>query len=188
MTYFQIVLVTLVLIMGLGFSFYLSSSFYIFITTGVSSKASHVSDILQIMQRLNLSESDVFYDLGSGDGRVAIHAAVKTGCTAVGYEISPIKVVFAKVAARIFGVSDKVAFHWKRLEKADLTKADAIFCSLSPKLMKKLKVKFDREVKDGVPIVSESIQLPHTTAAEIFRSKRLKKTKFLVYEHKTNSF
>lgn len=182
------VLVTLVLIMGLGFSFYLSSSFYIFITTGVSSKASHLSDILQIMKRLNLGKDDVFYDLGSGDGRVALHAAIKTGCTAIGYEISPIKVLFAKIAARLFGVSDRVTFHWKRLEKADLSKADAIFCSLSPRLMKKLKPKFDREVKDGVPIISESIQLPHTTASEIFRSKRLKKTKFLVYEHKTNTF
>ena len=43
--------------------------------------------IAEILAKARVGKDDILYDLGSGDGRIVIEAARKTGCRAVGIEI-----------------------------------------------------------------------------------------------------
>ena len=43
--------------------------------------------IAEILSKAGVGKDDILYDLGSGDGRIVIEAAKKTGCRAVGIEI-----------------------------------------------------------------------------------------------------
>ncbi len=45
----------------------------------------------QMLDALQLSESDVLADLGCGDGRILIAACQRFGCSAIGVEIDPAK-------------------------------------------------------------------------------------------------
>lgn len=53
---------------------------------------------------------DLVYDLGSGDGRIAIMAAKRFGARAVGVEYDPSMVEVSRTAARREGVADRVRF------------------------------------------------------------------------------
>ncbi|HSD12120.1 MAG TPA: hypothetical protein VLC10_01050, partial [Patescibacteria group bacterium] len=57
-----------------------------------------------------LKEGETFVDLGAGDGRLLI-AAARAGCRAAGYEINPFLVLRTIVAARRFGLSERVRAH-----------------------------------------------------------------------------
>lgn len=53
---------------------------------------------------------DLVYDLGSGDGRIAIMAAKRFGARAVGVEYDPSMIEVSRTAARREGVADRVRF------------------------------------------------------------------------------
>ena len=57
----------------------------------------------------DVDETDVVYDLGSGDGRIVIRAARTHGARGVGIEIDPDRVEEARKNAREAGVADLVA-------------------------------------------------------------------------------
>lgn len=61
-----------------------------------------------VMDVLNLSESDVFADIGCGDGRLLIEAATKFGCKAVGVEIDAVKAKEAREKVAAAGLSNRV--------------------------------------------------------------------------------
>ncbi|HVJ24967.1 MAG TPA: methyltransferase domain-containing protein, partial [Burkholderiales bacterium] len=58
-------------------------------------------DVVEDMLRLaNVGKGDVLYDLGSGDGRIAIAAAKKYGIRAVGIDIDPERIKEATANAK----------------------------------------------------------------------------------------
>ena len=61
-----------------------------------------VDDMLRLA---NVHKGDVLYDLGSGDGRIAIAAAKKYGIKAVGIDIDPERIREATDNAKKAGVS-----------------------------------------------------------------------------------
>src|SRR5688572_33086242 len=61
-----------------------------------------VDDMLRLA---NVRKGDVLYDLGSGDGRIAIAAAKKYGIKAVGIDIDPERIREATENARKAGVT-----------------------------------------------------------------------------------
>lgn len=77
-------------------------------------------DVVRAMLDLaEVGEGDLVYDLGCGDGRMAILAARDFGAKAVGFDIDPERVAEARAAARAAGVSDRV-----RIEEADVFDLD----------------------------------------------------------------
>src|SRR3989337_2139257 len=77
-------------------------------------------EVVEDMLRLaNVRKGDVLYDLGSGDGRIAIAAAKKYGIKAVGIDIDPDRIKEATDNARKAGVSNLVEFRQEDLFKAD---------------------------------------------------------------------
>ena len=117
-------------------------------------------DVVDDMLRLaNVGKGDVLYDLGSGDGRIAIAAAKKYGIRAVGIDIDPERIKEATANAKKAGVEKLVTFRQEDLFKADFREATVITLYLLPDLNVKLRSKLWAEMKPGTRIVSHQFDM-----------------------------
>ena len=115
-----------------------------------------VDDMLRLA---NVTKSDVLYDLGSGDGRIAIAAAKKFGIRAVGIDIDPERIKEATANAKKAGVEKLVTFRQEDLFKADFREATVITLYLLPDLNVKLRPRLWDEMKPGTRIVSHQFDM-----------------------------
>jgi len=117
-------------------------------------------DIQRILQLSELKNSEKFYDLGCGDGRVALYAARKMpGARVIGIELAP--PLWAWCALRkLAGSIGNVKFKLKSLFKEDLSDADVIYIFGMPKTIKaKVKRKLEKELKPGARVLSYAFQI-----------------------------
>ena len=96
---------------------------------------------------------DTVIDLGSGDGRIVIAAALKHGAQGLGVEIDPKLVAESNERARREGVADRVRFVRQDLFATDLSRASVITMYLLPKVNLRLRPKL-LQLKPGTRIVS----------------------------------
>ena len=101
----------------------------------------------------NIESTDVVYDLGTGDGRIAIAAARQTGCKAIGYEIDPELVAIARENVRKSGLGHLVTIEQQDVLQLDFSKADVVLMyldlGLNVMLLPQLK-----NLKPGARVVS----------------------------------
>ena len=115
-----------------------------------------VEDMLRLV---DMKKGDVLYDLGSGDGRIAIAAAKKYGVRAVGIDIDPQRIREANENARKAGVTDLVQFRQEDLFKADFRDATVVTLYLLPDLNVKLRPRLWDELKPGTRIISHQFDM-----------------------------
>jgi SAM-dependent methyltransferase len=112
-------------------------------------------DVVDAMLKgLEVKNTDVVYDLGSGDGRIVITAAQKYGARGVGIEIDPALIKQSEANAKKAGVSDKVRFVQADLFEADIHEATVVTLYLLEDLNIRLRPKLLRELKPGARIAS----------------------------------
>lgn len=117
-------------------------------------------EVVDEMLRLaDVHKGDVLYDLGSGDGRIAITAAKKYGVRAVGIDIDPERIAEAKANAKKAGVSHLVQFRQEDLFQADFREATVVTLYLLPDLNVKLRPRLWNELKPGTRIVSHQFEM-----------------------------
>ena len=117
-------------------------------------------EVVEDMLRLaNVRKGDVLYDLGSGDGRIAITAAKKYGVKATGIDIDPERIREAQANAKKAGVTDLVQFKQEDLFQADFKDATIVTLYLLPDLNVKLRPKLWNELKPGTRIVSHQFDM-----------------------------
>lgn len=110
--------------------------------------------IALIMCKLaKITNKDVIYDLGSGDGQ-ALLAAAKLGARGVGIEIDPFRVWTSKMLFKFKGIDLKMKVVRKNFFEVDLSDATVIFAYLVPKTLARLKPKFLKELKPGTRVVT----------------------------------
>jgi len=115
-----------------------------------------VDDMLRLA---NVRKGDVLYDLGSGDGRIAIAAAKKFGIKAVGIDIDPERIREATENAKKAGVGNLVEFRNEDLFKADFKEATVVTLYLLPDLNVKLRPRLWEELKPGTRIISHQFDM-----------------------------
>ena len=113
----------------------------------------------EMLKIANVKKGDVLYDLGSGDGRIAITAAKKFGIRATGIDIDPERIREATENAKRAGVSDLVKFRQEDLFKADFKDATVVTLYLLPDLNVKLRPRLWSELKPGTRIVSHQFDM-----------------------------
>ncbi len=129
--------------------------------------------IKHALKMSRLKRKEMFYDLGCGKGDSLLLAS-NLGANAIGFEVSP----YYLVASRLKTITNKnVSVQCKNIFKADLTKADVVYCYLMPELLKKLAPKFKRELKKTARLVSVSFRVPGLK--ETGKEKYLGKTIYL---------
>jgi ubiquinone/menaquinone biosynthesis C-methylase UbiE len=114
-----------------------------------------------------LSPEDVVYDLGSGDGRLLFAALEKGAGRVVGVEINPVPISIAQDLARQKGLEDRVKFLQADFMEVDLAEATVVLCYLFTSATTALKPKFERELKTGTRVVTESFAVPGWNPAKI---------------------
>ena len=112
-------------------------------------------DVVRAMLQLaEVGPGDVVFDLGSGDGRIPIAAAVEFGARGVGIEIDRSLVGRAEAAARAAGVADKIEFRAGDMHTADLRGATVVTLFLNPRPNLRLRPKLQAELPPGSRVVS----------------------------------
>jgi ribosomal protein L11 methylase PrmA len=112
-----------------------------------------------MLRLANVRKGDVLYDLGSGDGRIAIAAAKKYGVRAVGIDIDPQRIEEATENAKRAGVSKLVEFRQQDLFEADFSEATVVTLYLLPDLNVRLRPRLWQELKPGTRIVSHQFDM-----------------------------
>ncbi|MBD2114722.1 MULTISPECIES: SAM-dependent methyltransferase [Cyanophyceae] len=126
------------------------------------------SDAMVAMLKLaELSPSDVVYDLGCGDGRLLIRAAVDYGVQGVGVDVDAALLQQAQAKAEQEGVGDRLAFRQENLFETDLRDATVVFIYLLPHLNLRLRPRLQAQLQPGSRIVTHMFDMgdwaPHRT-------------------------
>lgn len=117
-------------------------------------------ELVEDMLRLaDVKTGDVVFDLGSGDGRIAVTAARKYGVRAVGIDIDPERIREANENAKKNRVEKLVEFRNEDLFKADFKDASVITLYLLPELNLKLRPRLWAELRPGTRIVSHQFDM-----------------------------
>ena len=109
--------------------------------------------VLRMLDMAVVSARDTVLDLGSGDGRIVITAALRYGAQASGVEIDPALVDKARENARRAGVQASAQFHARDLFETDLTQASVITMYLLPDVNIALRPRL-LALRPGVRLVS----------------------------------
>jgi predicted RNA methylase len=112
-----------------------------------------------MLRLAELRAGEVFFDLGSGDGRTVIMAAKEFGARAVGVELR--EDLAKKALSTIYELSfqDRITIVNGDMFNVDLTSADVIFLYLTTSANEKVRPKLDSELKRGVRIVSHDYEI-----------------------------
>jgi SAM-dependent methyltransferase len=102
--------------------------------------------------------SDLVYDLGAGDGKIAIAAAKQFGATAVGIEFNPEMAALGQRNAERAGVSKQVKIIQGDIFKEDFSKATVVTMYLLPELNLKLRPTI-LKMKPGTRVVSHAFTM-----------------------------
>lgn len=89
--------------------------------------------VQRMLQMAQVTQQDVVYDLGAGDGKIAI-AAGKLGARSVGIEFNPAMARFASCMVEAEGVSDKTRIVQGDIFKEDFSRATVVTMYLLPEL------------------------------------------------------
>jgi ubiquinone/menaquinone biosynthesis C-methylase UbiE len=110
--------------------------------------------VAAMLRLADIKKGDVLYDLGSGDGRIAIMAAQLYGIRTVGIEIDPKLIRPAEETARKAGVSELVRFRNEDMFRANISEASVVTLYLSDRLNLLLRPKLLRELRPGTRVLS----------------------------------
>ncbi len=127
--------------------------------------------VYELLKLLSPSSDDLLMDLGCGDGRVVIAAARIYGSRGVGVEI---REWLAKIARRNVlkaGVADKVDIIHGDFFRIRLTPATLVVLYLSTKVNEVLRLKFEKELKEGTKIASLDFEIPGWTPISVIETR-----------------
>ena len=117
-------------------------------------------DVVSAMLDLaKVTDKDIVYDLGSGDGRTPITAAKEHGARGVGVEFNPKLVALSRQNAEQAGVADRVKFINADLFQTDISEATVVTLYLLSSLNQRLLPKLQSELKPGTRIVSHAFSM-----------------------------
>lgn len=114
--------------------------------------------VMNMLKIAKVGPSDLVYDLGAGDGKIAIAAAREFGATAVGIEFNPEMAALGQRNAQRAGVSKQVKIIQGDIFKEDFSKATVVTLYLLPELNLKLRPTL-LKMKPGTRVVSHAFTM-----------------------------
>lgn len=106
-----------------------------------------------------VTRDDVVYDLGSGDGRIPIAAAVKYGARGVGIDLVPARIAESRANAQAAGVAHLVEFRLEDAMTADVSDATVVTLYLLSSANQLLRPHLARQLRPGARIVSHAFSM-----------------------------
>jgi SAM-dependent methyltransferase len=124
--------------------------------------------VRRMLELADIHPGETVYDLGCGDGRILIAAALMYNARCVGIDIDWNRIDDARRRAAL--LLDRITFQRKNVLKTNLRRADVIIIYLLPTIVAKLMPTLLR-LKPGVRIVSHDFALPAVTPRKTVRMK-----------------
>ena len=128
--------------------------FALFIFVGAPFVPSPTEKVKRMLKLANPKSKEIFYDLGSGDGKILIEAVKQYGMKAIGIEINPVLVWLSRRKIKKLGLEDKIKIYQENFFKKNLSSADIILTYLWQPTMGPLEKKLLSELKPGTRLVS----------------------------------
>lgn len=122
---------------------------------------------------------DTLIDLGSGDGRIILLAALEFEANAVGIEADPLRVLITRIRIGLKGLEDRVDVIWGNFFKKDLSAASVVTIYQSTGINNKLKEKLQKQLCPGTRVISYSFTFDGWEPVKVDES-----TKLYLYEIK----
>lgn len=113
----------------------------------------------RMLEMAQVKSGDVIYDLGSGDGRILIHAAKRFGVKGVGVEIDAALVQKARDNAFREKVTHLVEFRVQDALTVDVSPATVVTLYMLPEFNAKLRPIFDKQLRPGARVVSHDFEI-----------------------------
>lgn len=142
MTIFLIILTILCLI---GLSWFAGTD-----APYIPTKYKKIKDILKLA---GVKRNKIFYELGSGDGRIVIEAA-KLGALSVGIEQSWIRVLMSRLKVRKLNLSN-TKFHHGNIFQFRYASADVVYIYMLQDCVDLLERILKQELKKGAKIITQ---------------------------------
>lgn len=120
----------------------------------------------EMLSLAGVGHRDVLYDLGSGDGRIVVAAAMQRDARAVGIELDPLRVADAMDYAGSTGVEYMVDFIEDDIFTADISEATVVTLYLLDSVNVELRPKLLSELAPGTRIVSHAFHMGDWRADE----------------------
>ncbi len=121
----------------------------------------------RMLELAEVRPGEIVYDLGAGDGRIVIMAARDFGARAVAVEIRRDLCEVIRKKVEDLRLQDRVKVLNMDMFKVDLSDADVITLFLLTSTNNMLRPKFERELRDGVRIVSHEFSIEGWTPAKV---------------------
>lgn len=115
--------------------------------------------VIAMLKLAAVSDKDIVYDLGCGDGRFVVTAAQQFGARGVGVDIDPQRIQEARELAKRTGADSKVRFIEGDLFETDVSEATVVTLYLLTRLNLKLRPKLMKELRPGTRIVSHAFDM-----------------------------
>ncbi len=113
--------------------------------------------VKKMLELAKIKQGEKVLDLGCGDGRMAHIASKDHGADAFGIELSPIIYAMARICNFFRGSKAKILL--RDFRRVDFSDADVLTFYLLPPILKRMREKWERELKPGARIVSYAFEV-----------------------------
>ncbi|RLI13241.1 SAM-dependent methyltransferase [Candidatus Bathyarchaeota archaeon] len=131
--------------------------------------ASPTPVIRRLLTLAELKPSELFYDLGAGDGGPVIVAAKEFGARCVGIELREDLARRAVRRIKELGLQDRVKIINDDLFNVSLADADVVYLYLTTSANEKVRPKLETELKKGARVVSHDYKITGWEPAKVER-------------------
>ena len=115
--------------------------------------------VARMLSLARTGPEDFVLDLGSGDGRIVIHAARAHGARGLGVDLDPALVARARENAARAGVADRAGFEVQDALRTDVAEASVVTIYLLPWLLERLETRLLYGLRPGARIVTHAFAL-----------------------------
>jgi hypothetical protein len=127
----------------------------------------------RMLKMADLKAGETLVDLGAGDGRIVIWAALRYKANAIGVEIDPLRCLWANFLIHLLGVRKRAKVQYASIYETDLLPhADVVTAYLLQSTNQKLGNKLMRECRPSARIISRIFTFPkfHLAGQDLKRS------------------
>jgi len=157
----------IIMLLFVVFAVFFTVQFYNIVFRGYAPFISSKRRVIKkIIEKLELKEDGVIYELGCGNAGFLRAARKKLPqAKLVGFEYSFLPYVIAQIQNSLS--NSKISIKKENIFKVDLSQADVLYCYLNVSTMKRLEEKIKAEGRKGLEIISYQFPLPSLKAEEI---------------------
>ena len=121
----------------------------------------------KMLEAARVKPNELVYDLGSGDGRIVIAAAMKYQARAVGVELRGDLCKSTQARIQALGLSGRVTLIHGNLLKVDLSPADVVTLYLLTSSNERLRPNLEKYLKPGARVVSNDFEIRGWKPADV---------------------